>query len=400
MQDSPASGIEFDVIAREPARSAQVLAARSEGSGYVGVGLLEAGARTTRRQGPCGSHSPNFFDAMMEPGRIWPDLRRDRAAEQPETPTCGFGAGGSSSVNAMGALRGTVDDYERWADELGCAGWGWPEMLATFLRVEDDADYGGDGLHGSGGPIPLWRVPSEELPPMSAALRAALTDVGFPTCDDYHAPGATGISRWALTMRDRQRVSTNDAYLDPARPRPNLVVRGDALVDRAAPAGAAACASPTAPTWPRGDRERGRSTHGDLLRSGTRRRPAPVGATSRTTPPRRASRWRSRGCPHAVAARPCSAAAALLVRSRRRRPERPPDRVVRRDRRMTHRWAGGSSARSCGCSRRASFACAHRTPCRPGRRWDAGRRTRWHGCATRPARWSSSSTRWRRSRVV
>jgi choline dehydrogenase-like flavoprotein len=59
-----------------------------------------------------------------------------------------------------------------------------------------------------------------------------MTDLGYPTCDDYHAPGATGISRWALTLREGQRVSTNDAYLEPARARPNLFVRGDALVDR------------------------------------------------------------------------------------------------------------------------------------------------------------------------
>src|SRR5436190_6340493 len=36
----------------------------------------------------------------------------------------------------------------------------------------------------------------------------------------------------ALTLRDGRRVSTNDAYLAPARERANLEVRGDALVDR------------------------------------------------------------------------------------------------------------------------------------------------------------------------
>jgi len=84
--------------------------------------------------------------------------------------------------------------------------------------------------------------------------QAALTDVGFPTCDDYHAPGATGISRWALTMRDRRRVSTNDAYLDSARPRPNLVVRGDALVDRVSFAGRRAPFGATTPTARRSGR--------------------------------------------------------------------------------------------------------------------------------------------------
>ncbi len=60
----------------------------------------------------------------------------------------------------------------------------------------------------------------------------AMTELGYPVCDDYHVPGSTGTSRWALTVRDGRRVSTNDAYLEPIRSRPNLSVRGDVLVDR------------------------------------------------------------------------------------------------------------------------------------------------------------------------
>ncbi len=122
----------------------------------------------------------------------------------------------------MGAIRGLPDDYDRWADEFGCAGWGWAEMLETFLAVEDDTDYGKDDGHGSGGPIPLCRTPIERRAPFDLAMIDAMTALGYPVCDDYHAPGATGTSRWALTVRDGRRVSTNDAYLEPIRARPNL----------------------------------------------------------------------------------------------------------------------------------------------------------------------------------
>ena len=132
----------------------------------------------------------------------------------------------------MGAIRGIVDDYERWADQLGCPGWGWPEMLDAFLRVEDDLDFGGDGLHGKGGPIPLSRVPFDELSPLDGALRTAMAGLGFPFCDDYHAVDATGVSR------ARAHAAQRPARLDQRRlPRTgagagDLEVRGGVLVDR------------------------------------------------------------------------------------------------------------------------------------------------------------------------
>ena len=81
--------------------------------------------------------------------------------------------------------------------------------------------------------LSLSRVlPLDALAPIDVGLRAAMSDLDYPTSDDYHALNATGISRWALTLRDGRRQSTNDAYLEPARTRSNLYVRGDVFIDR------------------------------------------------------------------------------------------------------------------------------------------------------------------------
>ena len=48
----------------------------------------------------------------------------------------GKALGGSSSINAMVYVRGHAFDYDRWARDEGCAGWGYADVLPYFRRAQ------------------------------------------------------------------------------------------------------------------------------------------------------------------------------------------------------------------------------------------------------------------------
>src|SRR4029077_12684578 len=64
------------------------------------------------------------------------------------------------------------------------------------------------------------------------ALAEAAVALGYGWGGDHNAPIRAGASPPAIHRRNHIRVSTNDAYLEPARDRANLTIVGGAMVDR------------------------------------------------------------------------------------------------------------------------------------------------------------------------
>ncbi len=136
--------------------------------------------------------------------------------------------GGSSSINAMCYIRGNPADYDEWS-RLGAEGWHWDNVLPYFKRAEGN-ERGGDALHGGDGPLKVsdHRYVNE----LSRVFVDAAAQAGYARNADFNGAAQEGFGLYQVTQADGARCSTAVAYLNPAKPRPNLTLHTHALTQR------------------------------------------------------------------------------------------------------------------------------------------------------------------------
>ncbi len=218
---------EYDYVIVGGGSSGCVLASRLTENPDVSVLLVEAGGRD---RNPL-FHIPAGF-AKMTKGIAswgWSTVPQQRLNGRSLWYTQAKVIGGGSSINAQIYTRGNARDYDNWANNYGCTGWSYSEVLPYFKRAEKNERFI-DLYHDCNGPLGV-SMPLGALPICSAFLRAA-QEWGMPYNPDFNGKKQAGCGFYQLTQLNARRSSTARAYLEPAESRPNLTVITNAQVQK------------------------------------------------------------------------------------------------------------------------------------------------------------------------
>jgi pyridoxine 4-oxidase len=210
-----------DVVIVGGGSAGALLAARLSETPDRSVLLIEAGGEPT---------DPDIWNPAAWPALQGRSYDRDYRTE-PQPATAGRAhrwargrvVGGSSCLHAMGYMRGHPDDFQAWAEASGDGRWSWNGLLPAF-RANEDHPLGGDGIHGSGGPLPV-RMPTDEVSPVARAFIEAGAALGLPRLAGHNGGEMIGVTPNSLNIRDGRRVTAADAWLTPVvRGRGNLSI--------------------------------------------------------------------------------------------------------------------------------------------------------------------------------
>ena len=221
--------MQFDLAIIGGGSAGALLAARLSEDPACRVVLIEAGGEPT---------DPDIWTPQM-----WPAIQhRSYDWDYVTTPQPGLAGralhwargkalGGSSLLHAMGHFRGCPEDFAVWQEATGTARWSWAGLMPAFLAIEDHT-LGGDGIHGKGGPMPVW-LPDDEVSPVARAYIEAGAGLGLPRLRGHNTGQMIGVTPNSLMIRNGRRVTVADAWLTPeVRDRRNLVILTGTAVRR------------------------------------------------------------------------------------------------------------------------------------------------------------------------
>jgi choline dehydrogenase len=203
-----------------------VLAGRLSEDPRRRVAMLEAGGEARH---PAIHIPAGIVRLIGNPAYDWAHLAEpdpSRAGKVDLWPA-GRVLGGSSSINGMLWVRGAAADFDRWA-AFGNPGWDHQSLLPLMQSLETSALAG--ITRGRDGPQHVQPLRSTHS--LAPAFIAAAQAAGLPFNPDYNGETQRGVSPPQLSQRGGARWSAADAFLTPARKRPNLTLLTGAHVTR------------------------------------------------------------------------------------------------------------------------------------------------------------------------
>ncbi|HET9583825.1 MAG TPA: GMC family oxidoreductase N-terminal domain-containing protein, partial [Bradyrhizobium sp.] len=105
--------------------------------------------------------------------------------------------GGSSSINGHIYNRGQRQDFDTWA-QLGNRGWGYPDILPYFKRLERRVGEGDETYRGRDGNLTVTTMDWQD--PLCEAFMAGAMSLGIPRNPDYNGAIQEGVSYCQRTI--------------------------------------------------------------------------------------------------------------------------------------------------------------------------------------------------------